>query len=180
MPASLSPGMPNMIQDTRVKFECQTNNTWYEHPLYNIWDFFFFLLLLSVVSRNLIGPPRFSLTKSGDRHPPGTPPGSKPVPTAGEAPRAAPAQSRSHAGRPQPGNAATKGAREVESFHMPDQWGRGDGGANRPETAAQRGGPSPSIDPSPLWLRQRERRLVGTRPILIRGEGPQGPLAPSP
>lgn len=42
MPASLSPGMPNMIQDTRVKFECQTNNTWYEHPLYNIWDFFFF------------------------------------------------------------------------------------------------------------------------------------------
>lgn len=40
MPASLSPGMPNMIQDTRVKFECQTNNTWYEHPLYNSWLFF--------------------------------------------------------------------------------------------------------------------------------------------
>lgn len=38
----------------------------------------------------------------------------------------------------------------------------------------------PCIDPSPLWLGQRERRLVGTRPILIRGEGPRGPLAPSP
>ena len=98
-----------------------------------------------------------------------------PVPTAGGRARAG--QSR----RAQPGNAATKGAREAESFHMPDQWGRGDGGANRPETAAQRGGPSAA--PAFHWswpfvartTRARGGASRGLSPFSLGGDGPGGP-----
>ena len=100
--------------------------------------FFFLLYLLLIKNSHLIGRPVFLFAKSGNSSllgPYRVALAARCPPQAG-APRAV--QSR----RAQPGNAATKGAREAESFHMPDQWGRGDGGANRPETAAQRGGPS--------------------------------------
>lgn len=100
-------------------------------------SFCFAFYVLFTRNTHLIGHPVFSFAKIWQPDPLRTPPGleDRCPPQAGE-PRAG--QSR----RAQPGNAATKGAREAESFHMPDQWGRGDGGANRPETAAQRGGPS--------------------------------------
>lgn len=59
----------------------------------------------------------------------GTPPRLAAVPTEAGAPRAAQA-------RAQPGNAATKGAREAESFHMPDQWGRAARTARQPHKGA--------------------------------------------
>lgn len=92
---------------------------------------------LFIRNANLIGCPVFLFAKSGKPVLSGTPPR-----LAAQCPPQAGAPSAVQSRRAQPGNAATKGAREAESFHMPDQWGRGDGGANRPETAAQRGGPS--------------------------------------
>lgn len=93
-----------------------------------------------------------------------------------------PAPRRSHAGR----SLATRPQREPGRRNLSTCLING--GA---ETAAQTGPRQPHkeeapwplppcIDPSPLWLGQRERRRAGTRPILIRGEGPGGPLAPSP
>lgn len=102
---------------------------------------------------------------------------ASPCPPQGECP----APPRSHAAR----SLATRPQREPGRRNLSTCLING--GA---ETAAQTGPRQPHkeeaplplppcIDPSPLWLGQRERRLVGTRPILIRGEPPRGPLAPA-
>lgn len=102
-----------------------------------------------------------------------------PSPHAARLAARCPPQGRRERGRSraQPGNAATKGGREAESFHMPDQWPSRR--ANRPETGTKGGRRRPRL-PLSLglcgWDNGGARGASqGPGPFSLGGAGPGEP-----